>query len=108
LADTGITDWQVQWDPEGKLLAVWTTTGEPGEPGSLSLYAVDPGTGRIDRDDPKLGAEAAFGGFSLRSGRLTWAAPAEGGDSTVQVLAWEGDTFGRLEIPTEGGTTVVH
>ena len=49
----------------------------------------------------------AYEGFSLRPGRLSWSAPADGGDSTVQVLAWDGDTFGRLEILTEEGTTVV-
>ena len=107
LARTGITDWQVQWDPEGTLLAVWTTTGEPGEPGILSLYAIDPETGAVDRDDPRLDAAPAFEGFSLQPGRLTWSAPADGGDATVQVLAWDGDTFGRLEIVTDGGTTVV-
>ncbi len=107
LAETGIMDWQVQWDPEGTLLAVWTTTSDPGQAGTLSLYRVDPKTGTVDLDAPKLKAAPAFEGFSLRSGRLTWSAPAEAGDATVQVLAWDGDTFGRLEIPTEGGTTVV-
>lgn len=107
LAETGVTDWQVQWDPEGRLLAVWTTTGDPGEPGTLSLYDVDRETGTVNRDDPRLDAEPAYEGFSLRSGRLTWSAPGDDGDSTVHVLAWDGDTFGRLEIVTEGGTTVV-
>jgi hypothetical protein len=107
LADTGLTDWAVAWDEDGTKLAVWTTTGNAGEPGSLSLYPVDPQTGRADLDHPELDGAAAFAGFSLRSGRLTWSAPAEAGDTTVQVLAWQGDKVGRFELPTEDGTTVV-
>ncbi|HET7830011.1 MAG TPA: hypothetical protein VFL03_10650 [Candidatus Limnocylindrales bacterium] len=107
LADTGLTDWAVAWDEDGTKVAVWTTTGNADEPGSLSLYPVDPETGRADLDHPRLDAAAAFGGFSLRNGRLTWSAPAEAGDTTVQVLAWQGDKIGRFELPTEEGTTVV-
>ena len=60
-----------------------------------------------DLDHPKLDKAAAFEGFSLRDGRLTWSAPADGGDTTVQVLAWKGDQIGRFELLTEDGTTVV-
>jgi len=103
----GITDWQVEWDAKGTVLAVWTSKGGPGDPGSLSLYAIDPETGRADLESPKLDGEPAFDGFSLKTGQLTWSAPAAGGDSTVQVLAWSGDKVGRIEILTEDGTTVV-
>jgi hypothetical protein len=107
LAGDSLTDWSVAWDEDGTLLAVWTTTAGADEPGSLSLYNVDPDTGRADLDNPRLDNAAAFGGFSLRSGRLTWSAPADGGDTTVQVLAWQGDKIGRFELLTEDGTTVV-
>ena len=46
----------------------------------------------------------ALGGFTLEPGMLAWSAPAEG-QRTVQVLAWEGDTIGRAELPAEGGAT---
>ncbi|HEY3336484.1 MAG TPA: hypothetical protein VGK16_14720 [Candidatus Limnocylindrales bacterium] len=107
LATTGLTDWQAEWDAKGRLLAVWTSTAAPGKPGVLSLYAVDPKTGRADLANPKLDRAPAYAGFSIRKGRLTWSAPADGGDRTVQVLAWKGDTFGRLEILAGDGTTVV-
>jgi hypothetical protein len=107
LGGRGLVDWAVRWDEAGTLLAVWTTTAGPDEPGTLSLYAVDPATGRADLDHPKLDGTPAFEGVSLRDGRLTWSAPADGGDTTVQVLAWKGDEIGRFELPTEDGTTVV-
>ena len=107
LGGQDLTDWAVRWDEDGTLLAVWTTSGGPDEAGSLSLYEIDPATGRADLEHPKLDKAAAFEGFSLRKGRLTWSAPADGGDTTVQILAWKGDTFGRFELLTEDGTTVV-
>ena len=106
LAEDGITDWEVRWDDTGTVLAIWTTTDSPGKPGTLSLYAVDPKTGRADLKHPRLDAEPAFDGFSLRTGRLTWSAPSDD-DTTVQVLAWSGDKVGRIRILTSDGTTVV-
>jgi len=107
LGGTGLTDWSVRWDEDGTLLAVWTTAGGRDEAGALSLYAVDRATGRVDLDHPKLDKAPAFEGFSLRDGRLTWSAPADGGDTTVQILAWKGDQIGRFELRTGDGTTVV-
>ena len=107
LGGSDLNDWAVRWDEDGTLLAVWTTSGGPDDAGSLSLYEIDPATGRADLDNPKLDEAAAYEGFSLRDGRLTWSAPADGGDTTVQVLAWKGDEIGRFELLTDDGTTVV-
>jgi hypothetical protein len=108
LAAGPLTDWDVHWDPDGAALGVWTTTGKPGTAGTLSLYAVDPDTGLADLDRPLIDATPAFGGFSLRSGRLAWSAPEEGGGSTVQVAVWSGRDVNQLELQTEPGVTVVH
>jgi Putative zinc-finger len=103
-----LVDWDVRWDEGGTVLAVWTTKKDAGAAGSLSLYAIDAATGRADLDHPLLDAEPAFAGFSLEAGRLVWSAPAEGGDATVQVFAWSGDSTGHVQLPTEQGTTIVH
>ena len=107
LADGPLTDWDIHWDATGTAIAVWTSTGKPGEAGLLSLYAIDPDTRRADTGDPLIDAAPAFDGFSLKPGRLVWSAPAEGEDTTVQVVAWSGRDLGRLELPTERGVTVV-
>jgi hypothetical protein len=107
LATGPLADWDIKWDAEGTVVAVWTSTGGPGAAGSLSLYAIEPGTGRADLARPLLDGASAFAGYSLEPGRLAWSAPAEGGDTTVQVLAWSGDAIGRLELPSEQGVTVV-
>src|SRR4029078_3133889 len=87
-ATRGVSDWQAQWDRTGKLLAVWTSSAAPGKPGELSLYAVDAKAGHSARATPKLDRAPAVAGFSMPNGRLTWSAPADGDDQTVQVLAW--------------------
>ena len=102
-----IRDWEVRWDETGAVVALWVAGDRPDAPGSLSLYVVDAETGAVNVDKPLLEDAEAFAGFSLRSGRLAWSAPAEGGDTTVEILAWSGDTIGRLQLPTESGVTVV-
>ncbi|MCJ7711496.1 MAG: hypothetical protein MUQ32_11785, partial [Chloroflexi bacterium] len=108
LATGPLTDWDVDWDAAGTVLGVWTTTEKAGKAGTLSLYAVDPDTGRVDLDNPLMDAAPAFGGFSLQPGRLAWSAPAEGGDTTVRVAVWSGRDMNHLELETDSGATVVH
>ncbi len=108
LAKGSIADWQVRWAPDGSAVAVWTGGKRSSDTGVLDLYAVDPKTGRVLLDTPLLDGAAAFEGFSLDTGRLAWSNPGNGGDRTVHVLAWEGDTvLGGMELPGEAGATVV-
>jgi hypothetical protein len=108
LAEGPISDWDVQWDESGSELAVWVARDGADGAGKLSLYSVDPATGRADLDHPHLDAVPAIGGFALEPGRLAWSAPDQGGDTSVEVLAWSGNTFGRVSLPTENGSTIVH
>ena len=103
LADGSLTDWDVQWSDTGEL-AVWVTRDDAAKLGKLSLFTVDPATGRVDLAHPKLDAEPAFAGFALKPGRLAWSAPAEGGDTSVEVLGWDGDAV-RPGLPAgdDGG-----
>jgi hypothetical protein len=107
LATGPLTDWDVHWDETGTTLAVWVTAGRTGSVGQLSLYAIDPDTGLPDLAHPMLAGAPAYAGFSLRAGRLAWSAPDAGGDTSVEVLAWDGATVGRLALPTINGSTVV-
>ena len=50
----------------GRELAVWVTRDDAAKLGKLSLFTVDPGTGRADLAHPKLDAEPAFAGFALK------------------------------------------
>lgn len=106
LATDDVHDWQVRWDDAGRVVAVWISTDSAHE-GRLSLYAIDPRTGQADLAKPLLAGERALDGFSLESGRLAWAQPAPDGEAKVQVLAWNGDRIGRLELSTEDDATVV-
>ena len=108
LADGPISDWDVQWDDTGSQLAVWVAGDGKDGVGKLSLYSIDPDTGRADLSRPHLDHVPALAGFALEPGRLAWSAPEQGGDTSVEVLAWSGDTFGRVSLPTENGSTIVH
>ena len=113
LATGVIRDWQVRWDESGTALALWVTDGENGDAGRLSLYQVDPVTGAVNLDKPILTDAPAFAGFSLRHGRLAWTAPAPDAsgadpeDTTVEVLAWSGESVGHLAVHGRRGAIVV-
>lgn len=94
-----LTDWDVRWDKTGTRLAVWIADPEDPTAGRLSLYVVDPFVGRIDRSKPPLIDEPALAGFSMADDHLAWAAPPAAGskESSVLVLAWTGDDFGKVE-----------
>ena len=94
-----LADWDVRWDKTGTRLAVWIADPEKPTVGHLSLYVVDPFDGRIDRSRPPLVDEPALAGFSMADDHLAWAAPPAAGSkqSSVLVLAWTGDDFGKVE-----------
>lgn len=108
LADGPLTDWEIRWDDDGTVIAVWVTDAGAKKPGRLSLYAVDPQTGLADVADPMLRDEPAFRGFALDNGKLVWSSPKAGGGTEFVVVAWDGDTItGRATLPAEEGATVV-
>ena len=92
----------------GDELAVWVTRDDAAKLGKLSLFTVDPATGRVDLAHPKLDAEPAFAGFALKPGRLAWSAPADGGDTSVEVLGWDGELSGRVSLPATTGAAILH
>jgi hypothetical protein len=107
LTQRAVTDWDVQWDDAGTRLAVWVSRDGPDEAGQLSLYAFDPATGQADLDHPLLDKAPAYAGFALHPGRLAWSAPAEGGETSVEIMAWDGTSVGIVSLPAESDTTIV-
>ena len=108
LAEGPISDWDVQWDDSGSEACSLAGPRRDRRRREAQPLPVDPATGRADLDHPHLDAVPAIGGFALEPGRLAWSAPDQGGDTSVEVLAWSGDTFGRVSLPTENGSTIVH
>jgi hypothetical protein len=94
-----LTEWDARWNATGTRLAVWIADENDPTVGRLSLYVVDPFDGRIDQAKPPLEDEPALAGFALTDGYLAWAAPSTDGSaqSSVLVLAWTGDNFGKSE-----------
>jgi hypothetical protein len=105
LASGRLTDWDARWDETGTHLAVWIATDTASRIGDLTLYSVEPGTGRIK----SLHRVAALAGFSIGKGRLAWATPRgqDGQGSRLQVVAWKNDAVGSIESRESSEVLVV-
>lgn len=108
LANGPVSDWDARFDATGTRLAVWIADPDDPRIGRLSLYVVDPATGRVNTTNAPLADVPALPGFSLATNHLAWVTPPgqDGRASRVQVLAWKGDEFGSIESP-EGAFIVV-
>jgi hypothetical protein len=107
IAEGPLDGWSVRWDPSGSVLAVWTAGSADGEPGSLSLYRADAGGRSVDLEAPLLDAASALAGFRLDTDHLAWPATGADGKRVVRVLAWNDEGVGVVELPSEGGGTIV-
>ena len=104
LAEAPIRDFDVRWDETGEWFGVWIQ--DAGDPsfGRLTLYHVDPSTGRLKTLDSAPKDVPALPGFSIEDGRMAWATPpGQGGEgSRVQIAAWTDDAVGTVEtVPGE-------
>ena len=65
--------------------------------GTLALYAIDPATGTLDRQDVLLPPVTARRVFSIAEDRLAWTTtPDSMGRTQLHVMVW--GSFGRGEI----------
>lgn len=97
--ETAPADFDVRWDETGEWFAVWVADPSGAEIGRLSLFFVDPGSGRLLRPDGAPAEVPALAGFSIGEGRLAWVTPPgqDGEGSRVQVVAWSPDGVGSVE-----------
>jgi hypothetical protein len=107
LASGPVPDWDVRWDETGTRLAIWIADREDPSTGKLSLYGIDPATGRIDRANVLLDKVEAAPGFSVGEGRLVWAQDLPSGKTRVEVLAWAGTDVGQVELTPEESLVIV-
>ena len=100
---TGVTGWDVRWDPSGRHLAVWIADAADPSMGRLSLFAVN-ADGSVGQT--LLADIAALPGLSLGSDRLAWASPPgqNGQGSTISVYAWSDAGSGSMYGAPDPGT----
>jgi hypothetical protein len=103
-----IGGWEVRWDSAGTVVGLWSAGGSGDGPGQLGLYPVDPATGHARLGDPILDKVPAFAGFSLEKGKLIYPGPGTSSKRSLWVVAWDGAAVGSVELPGEGGATVIH
>ncbi len=104
VVDAGVADFDVRWDGSGSWFAAWVADGTDAELGRLSLYRVDPDTGRLEQPDGAPRDVPALPGFSIGRGRLAWATPpGQGGEgSRVRIVAWSGRRRPGRDGPRRG------
>lgn len=106
-----IADFDAQFDPTGRRLAIWVLDAPDSSAGRLWLVVLDPVAGAVDARHQPMAAPGvqALRGFTIDRGRLAWATPAgqDGQPSSVQVLAWKGDDFGEVQSVPGGNPQVV-
>jgi hypothetical protein len=107
LASGPVPDWDARWDQTGTRLAVWIADREDPAMGTLSLYGIDPTTGRLDAAQPLLDRAPALPGFSIDNGQLVWAVATEGGETRVEVLAWTSTDVGQVELTPDQELIIV-
>jgi hypothetical protein len=104
-----VSDFDAQFDPHGTRLAVWIA--DPADPsvGTLRLIVLDPAAGGVDTALQPLAPTEALRGFSIDEGRLGWVTPPgqDGKPTSVRVLAWLGDQFGKVQTVTGGHPQIV-
>ncbi len=107
VARDGVGDWEVRWAPDGAAVAIWIAGDRDDGLGLLSLYAVDPETGRARLAEPLLKNEPAYGGVSIDRGHLAYSGRAEDGSRAVWVLGWTGNSVGKVRLSGDTGATVI-
>jgi hypothetical protein len=79
--------------------------------GPLWLVVLDPVAGAPNETVQPLpaGGIVALRGFSIEEGRLGWVTPPgqDAQPSSVQVLAWQGDDFGKVQTVPGGNPQIV-
>ncbi len=102
-----IQDWEVRWDETGSVVAMWIAGARPKDPARSGC------TRSTKRPVPSTWTSRCstrprrWPGSRSVAAASPGTAPAAGGDLTVEVLAWSGDSIGRIQLPTESGVTVV-
>ncbi len=104
---TGVTGWDIRWDPSGRHLATWIADATDSSMGRLSLFAVN-ADGSVGQT--LLSDIAALPGLSLGNDRLAWASPPgqNGQGSTISVYAWSDAGAGSMYgAPDPGSDPIV-
>jgi hypothetical protein len=107
--DGPIADFDVRWDETGEWFGVWVADSTDATFGRLTLYHLDPATGKLEAVQGGPVETPALPGISVGDGRMAWATPeGQGGEgSRVQIAAWKDDAVGTIEtVPAEGVVVV--
>ena len=98
-----VVDWQARWSADGEVLGVWIADSAGSSWGRLAVFAVDPATELVTRENPLLRMTLARRGFSLGANRVAWVGPSDDNvDGELRIRTWGSDGVGGLRIKPPG------
>jgi len=108
VVDSHVEDFRAKFDPDGIRLALWVSERAGETDGRLHLLVIDATTGALRPDEPLPGVPA-LRRFSIDENRLAWVSPSgqDGHESALQVLGWDGDTFGQIHAEQDANLLIL-
>ena len=70
--------WVVRWDSLGQNVAVWVADPGSAEVGRLSLFSIDPTTGMVETNEPRLAADNVMAGIAIDDAHLVYTSAVDG------------------------------
>jgi hypothetical protein len=97
-----VSTWSVVWDASGSHVAIWV--GDPGSAriGRLSLFAIDPASGRVKTNEPLMAADKVIASLTFDAGRLIYTSAIDGKTYMQSVPAVPPSTIATPLPPTAG------
>ena len=97
-----VSTWSVVWDASGSHVAIWV--GDPGSAriGRLSLFAIDPASGRVKTNEPLMAADKVLASLTFDAGRLIYTSAIDGKTYMQSVPAVPPSTIATPLPPTAG------
>jgi hypothetical protein len=97
-----VRTWSVAWDDSGSHVAIWVADPGSSTIGRLSLFAIDPSSGRVKTDDQLMANDKVISNVTFDAGRLIYTSAIDGKTYMQTVPALTPSTVATPLPPTPG------
>jgi hypothetical protein len=97
-----VFDWIVRWDRSGQFVAIWAADPSSLSIGRLTLFSIDGGSGRLNVNEPRLGAEKVLSTIAFDNSTLVYVSAVDG-KTYMQTVPAVPPSNASTPIPTRPG-----